>query len=102
MTSKHIVVLTTAADDKEAKRIADLLLNKRKAACVNIVPKVGSLFLWQGKIDSAKESLLIVKTKASALEDIVKKWRIISFKLRNPQNKVLTSSSQGSKIDNGF
>ena len=66
-----IVVLITASGEEEARRIAGLLLNQRRAACVNIVPRVDSLFWWQGKPDSAEESLLIVKTKASLLRTIV-------------------------------
>jgi periplasmic divalent cation tolerance protein len=55
----------------EVHSIADLLVSKRKAACVNIVPRVNSLFWWQGNLDSAQESLLIVKTMASLLPEIV-------------------------------
>ena len=66
-----IVVFVTASSQEEAKKIADLLLNKRKAACVNIVPRVDSLFWWQGKLDSAQESLLIIKTKASVLPEVI-------------------------------
>jgi len=67
----HIVLFITTASIEEAQRIASVLLNKRKAACVNIVPKVSSFFWWQEKLDSAQESLLIIKTKASELNEIV-------------------------------
>ena len=66
-----IVILVTTSSEQEAHKIADLLLSRRKAACVNIVPKVESSFWWQGKLDSAKESLLIIKTEASLLSEIV-------------------------------
>jgi len=69
--ASEIVVLITTATEEEAHSIAELLLKQRKVACVNIVPGVDSLFWWQGKLDSAQESLLIVKTKASALHEIV-------------------------------
>lgn len=69
--TSDIVVFVTAGTGEEARRIAELLLDQRKAACVNIVPKVDSLFWWQGKLDSAQESLLIIKTKASLLPDVV-------------------------------
>lgn len=69
--ASEIVVLITTATEEEAHSIAELLLKQRKVACVNIVPGVDSLFWWQGKLDSARESLLIVKTKASALHEIV-------------------------------
>ncbi len=69
--SGRVVVFITAASQEEAHKIAELLLNERKAACVNIVPKVDSLFWWQGKLDSAQESLLIVKTGAWLLPEII-------------------------------
>jgi periplasmic divalent cation tolerance protein len=66
-----IVVLITTSSEEEAHKIAELLVNGRKAACVNIVPRVDSLFWWKGKLDSARESLLLVKTKASLLPAII-------------------------------
>ncbi len=66
-----IVLFITTADAEEARRIADLLVKERKAACVNIVPGVSSLFWWQDKVESAQESLLIVKSRASVLNQIV-------------------------------
>ncbi len=58
-----IIVLITSKNKSEAKKIARFLLEKRLAACVNIVPRVTSLFWWEGKIDQTAETLLIVKTK---------------------------------------
>jgi periplasmic divalent cation tolerance protein len=66
-----IVIFVTTSSEPEAHKIAELLLRRRKAACVNIVPKVDSSFWWQGKLDSARESLLVIKTKASLLSEIV-------------------------------
>ena len=66
-----IVLFITTADAEEAQRIAGVLVKERKAACVNIVPRVSSLFWWQDKVDSAQESLLIVKSRASVLNQIV-------------------------------
>ena len=68
---EHIVVFITAADDEEAGLISRVLLEQRKAACVNIVPGISSLFWWQDSIDSAQESLLVVKTRAVLLDEIV-------------------------------
>ena len=70
--SAYIALFITTATAEEAQRISKVLLNQRKAACVNIVPRVSSLFWWQDKLDSAQESLLIVKTKASQLNEIVR------------------------------
>jgi len=68
---KHIVVLITASFNGEAQRLARLLLEQRLAACVNLIPEVDSSFWWQGKINSALESLLVVKTKTSRLPKII-------------------------------
>jgi periplasmic divalent cation tolerance protein len=67
----EIVIFITVGAEEEARRIAEALLNHRKAACVNIVPKVDSLFWWQGELDSDQERLLIVKTRSSLLTEIV-------------------------------
>ena len=66
----YIVLLITTETDKEAQQISKALLEQKKAACVNITG-VNSLFWWEGKIDSAQERLLIVKTKASLLPEII-------------------------------
>jgi len=71
MGKNYLVVFITTANAVEAQRIANILLSERKAACINIVPQVHSRFWWQGKIDSADETLLIVKTKASLLDDLI-------------------------------
>ena len=68
---EHIVLFITAADEEEARLISRVLLEQRKAACVNILPGASSVFWWQGKIDSAQESLLVVKTRATLITDIV-------------------------------
>lgn len=70
-TTNPLLVLITAGSQEEAQKIAALLVNQRKAACVNIVPGVNSLFRWKGKMDSARESLLLVKTRASLLAEII-------------------------------
>ena len=67
----YIVVFITAESPEQARKIADALLNKKLAACVNIVPQMHSMFWWEGKITSADESLLIVKTEATLLDNVI-------------------------------
>lgn len=67
----EIVVLSTCGKMEEAERIADELLNHRLAACVNIVPKVRSLYWWKGRIERDEEVLLIIKTVSELLNSIV-------------------------------
>ena len=69
MTDKRIV-LTTAASEEEARKIARQLVERRIAACVNLVPKITSIYRWQGNIDEAQEWLLIVKTTAAAFGQV--------------------------------
>jgi len=73
----YIVLFITTATTDEAQRISKVLLEQRKVACVNIVPRVSSLFWWENKLDSAHESLLIVKTKASLLNEVIRLVREI-------------------------
>ena len=58
-----LVVLSTASSRKEALKIAGILLTKRLAACINIVPSVTSLYWWKGRKEKGKEVLLLIKTK---------------------------------------
>ena len=63
MTDKRIV-LTTAGSEQEARKIANSLVERRLAACVNILPKIESVYRWKGEVDSANEWLLLIKTRA--------------------------------------
>lgn len=65
MTDKRLV-LTTAGSVDEARRIAETLIEQKLAACVNIVPKVVSIYRWKGKVEEAEEWLLWIKTTADA------------------------------------
>jgi periplasmic divalent cation tolerance protein len=66
-----VVVFVTTSSQEEARKIADLLLDKHKAACVNIIARVDSIFWWENKLESSKESLLIIKTKSSVLPKVI-------------------------------
>jgi periplasmic divalent cation tolerance protein len=69
MTDKRIV-LTTAGSEEEAHKIARALIDRRLAACVNIVPHVASIYRWQGNVEEAREWLLIVKTTTAAFAQV--------------------------------
>ena len=68
----YIVVFVSASNKKEASKIAAGLIKEKLAACVNIADKLDSLFFWEGKIQKAKESLLIIKTKKEKLAKLIK------------------------------
>jgi periplasmic divalent cation tolerance protein len=64
MTDKRIV-LSTAGSEDEARRIAHLLVEHQLAACVNIVPRIESIYRWQGTVEASSEWLLLIKTTAA-------------------------------------
>jgi periplasmic divalent cation tolerance protein len=69
----YAVIFITAANKKEAKKIASVLIEEKLAACVNIIENLHSIFWWQGKVDSTKEALLIVKTRKALMNKLIKK-----------------------------
>jgi periplasmic divalent cation tolerance protein len=66
---KYIVVFVTAPSQEVGTTIATLLLEKKVAACVNIVPAVSSFYVWQGRPASDEEVLLIIKSQAALFEE---------------------------------
>jgi periplasmic divalent cation tolerance protein len=69
MTDKTIV-LTNAGSQEEARKIARALLERKLAACVNIVPSVESAYWWQAKVETATEWMLLIKTIQSKFERV--------------------------------
>ena len=66
--TEHIIVYITVPSPEEGEKIAKALVEKRLAACVNIVPGLRSIYHWQGKICDDRELLLIAKTRDSLFE----------------------------------
>jgi periplasmic divalent cation tolerance protein len=69
MTDKRIV-LTTAGSREEAERLAGALVERRLAACVNIVGPMASTYRWEGKVERTEEFLLLIKTSAEQFEGV--------------------------------
>jgi len=67
LTDKFLV-LVTCSGPAEARRIARAAVGARLAACVNILPgAVESIYRWKGKVESARERLLLIKTSRKCL-----------------------------------
>jgi len=71
----YIIVFITASNQREAKQIAQHLVEEKLAACVNVIPGITSIYRWKGKIERSQESLLVVKTKNSLWPDLVRQVR---------------------------
>ncbi len=69
---KYNVIFVTTPNKKVAKIIANALLKKKLAACVNIISNVESFFWWQGKVDKASEVLLIIKSRRQLFSKLSK------------------------------
>jgi len=76
MPDSFILVLTTLPSPQKSRRLAELVLKKKLAACINILGPVQSFFWWKKKIDRAREYLLLIKTRRSLfskLESLIRK-----------------------------
>ena len=73
----HIVIFVTASNKEEAQKIADSLIKKKLAACVNIIDKIESVFWWEGKVSRGREVLLVIKSRKTNLNKIIKQVKAI-------------------------
>lgn len=67
MSSKFIFAYVTAPDESTARQIGKTLVNEEIVACANILPKMKSIYRWQGKVEAATETVLILKGTRKAL-----------------------------------
>jgi len=68
--SGNAVVFCTAGSEAEASRIASALVERRLAACVNVVPGISSTYRWEGAVRTEAECLLLVKTRRDRFEEV--------------------------------
>jgi periplasmic divalent cation tolerance protein len=68
----YVAVYVTVKEVEEARKIAKSLVKRRLAACVNILPEVESYFWWKDKLKAEKEIIIIIKTKATLLPELIK------------------------------
>ncbi|CZF80638.1 Divalent-cation tolerance protein CutA [Grimontia marina] len=69
LPESYVVVMTTFADDSIGKRIIESLLEKKLAACIQVLP-IQSYYHWQGKIISDAEKQVMIKTKKSLYKEV--------------------------------
>lgn len=73
--SDAIVVFMTSGSADEARRIANELVERQLAACVQILPEIESVYRWNGEVHRETELLLLAKTTAARFDDLEKAVR---------------------------
>ncbi|URA10133.1 divalent-cation tolerance protein CutA [Thermospira aquatica] len=71
---KYAIVMASIDTEENAKNIANLLLEKKLAACIQLFP-ITSYYIWQGKKETAKEILMLIKTQKkyySRIENLIR------------------------------
>ena len=71
MQSEFVLVYSTFPDESCARRIAEVLVRERLAACVNIYPPMISVYEWQGKVEAGAETAALIKTRRTNIEAVV-------------------------------
>lgn len=64
------VVLISCKDEDQARGIARKLVEERLAACVNLIPQIRSLYVWQGALQESSEVMLIAKTREALVRSL--------------------------------
>ena len=65
-----LIVITTFAQTYDARELADEIVTRRLAACVNIVPQIYSVYRWQGRVEHDNEQILLIKTVDERLDEL--------------------------------
>jgi periplasmic divalent cation tolerance protein len=68
--ARDVDILLVNAPPDRARAIARALVERRLAACVNILPGVTSIYRWEGKIEEAAESMLFIKTRRELVAEV--------------------------------
>jgi periplasmic divalent cation tolerance protein len=73
--AEAIVVLITAANAAEATALAELMVEKRLAACVQILPEMLSIYYWKGEVQRDREVLLLAKSTRARFDELEREVR---------------------------
>ncbi|MGH7204837.1 MAG: divalent-cation tolerance protein CutA [Nitrospiraceae bacterium] len=66
----EIVVFVTTPSEEEATRISRSLVEAGLVACANVLPRVRSIFRWEGKVTEELESLIVLKTRSGRFKEL--------------------------------
>lgn len=73
--TEFVFVYSTFPDEASARRVAETLVARKLAACVNIYPPMTSVYEWQGKLETGPEVAAFIKTRVSLIDDVIKTAR---------------------------
>jgi periplasmic divalent cation tolerance protein len=68
--SEHVQVISTTENRKDAERMAEFLVEKRLAACVQVFGPIASVYWWEGRIERANEWFCLIKTTGALYESL--------------------------------
>src|SRR5437899_1564924 len=68
--TRYRFVLVTCGSMAEARKIGRIIVEKKLAACANIIPRIESIYRWKGKVERAREVLMVIKTSATRVPDL--------------------------------
>lgn len=101
-----IVILCNTNSQENAELIAKILVTEEFCACVNIIPRIQSIYKWQGKIENDTEFLMLIKTKNELFEAVKARIQnlhpyevpeIISFDITNSNKEYLDWINQNTR-----
>ena len=69
--TKYSLIMTSCSNRNEADALALHILDKRLAACVSVIPGVRSHYWWENKIESDNETVLLIKTESSRIDELI-------------------------------
>jgi len=75
--TKFISIYVTVKDKEEAEKIANILVDEKLAACVNIIPNIVSIYNWKGVRERSEEVSMFIKTKNALFKDVAKRIKSV-------------------------
>lgn len=75
--TNYIIILCNTNTKDSAETIATYLIKENLAACVNIIPKITSVYKWENKIEKEEEFLMLIKTKKELFNNVKEKIKIL-------------------------
>ena len=95
------IVFTTVSNQEAGENLAEKIVSNKLAACVQIIPKMTSVYLWEGELKKETEHLLLIKTLDSAykeLKDFIEIARNTNKKYPKPQKIIIKKGKRTTKF----